>query len=308
MENPFQLEAVSEFYVHWPQPTAQPPTAPLPQVPPNPNPSVSDLVLQRPGIHLVIVDPFDALGATGDSLPGPHFHLAEPPPVNYCPASLSRLPDAYQGVLFVVHEGEIAGWFRWSTYSSHRWQDDSRVLINDLGSPVYVNGLMTHLCYWAASIRGNALYSYSSEPAEKSSFINFGFRIWDPVSLDFSAPCRFYFQPGSPIAPPHGRILLHQGQSADLRNPKFDYNGSNGGLVSPAFYLLRNLLIELYLYDYETANQKTDDRIGPLRNADASASVSTFKDNTTEFPRTLWRTLALSGSCWVIRPDEPQGK
>src|SRR4051812_19237217 len=117
IENPFQLEAVSEFFINWPLPAAGPPPSPLPQAPPN-------NVGQRAGSHLVLIDPFDLLASPGEPLPGPAFGLAPYVPLGPpCAPGARSGADLYRGVLFVVDAGEVQGWFRWSSYSSHRWED-----------------------------------------------------------------------------------------------------------------------------------------------------------------------------------------
>jgi hypothetical protein len=303
MANPFQLEAVSDFFLNWPQPMT--PGSPPPLAVPPPV-----LILASPGLHLVVVDPFDLLLTTPSTLPGPAFHLALYAPQGL-PCALGALiaEDTYRGLLFVVHDGEIVGWFRWSTYSSHQWEDRARVRTDDDGDPLLLGFPIGPLCAWAASIQGNARYNYRAEPAEKSSFINFGFLVWDPSLPGESASCRFYFRPGSPpVFDQDRRIMIHNGLSADTdpKNAAWSYNGSASGLVSPELYKLRNLMIERHLLDYERSHGTPDPAVLPLRNADATLSVSLFKNDDDKYKRATWKG-ALSGFCWVIRPNEPEG-
>src|SRR5262249_26375579 len=142
MANPFQLEAVTEYFIAWPTPgdgTTSPPATP--PATPAVDFLAATLTLPRAETQttiehvwdLVVIEPFSPPLLGNPALPNPHFSLVPfapaggscspdgPAPTG--PNNTFPDPDTYAGVLFLVYKGAVDRWYRWTTLTSHRWED-----------------------------------------------------------------------------------------------------------------------------------------------------------------------------------------
>ncbi|MEL4897671.1 hypothetical protein [Crocosphaera sp. Alani8] len=143
--------------------------------------------------------------------------------------------DQYEALLFIIHNGKVYKKLRWSSFTSRNAAKKE----------------------YLSSIKGNELYDFASVTATRSNFQNYCFRVVDRnANYDGVRKARFYFEPivtpdeaapnQNPVDGGKGKtgIRLHDG------NRGASGSGSNGCLVSPSFYELRDQLIFLYGEDY----------------------------------------------------------
>jgi hypothetical protein len=180
--NIFQLEAVIEFFLAWPEPesSTQPP-------PPNLPSGANRRVNLQTGWHMAIIDPFDHEFLGRPPLPKPEYNVKPYQFEGNCVEStaLSTLdgtkrilpPDLYRGVLFLVLNGAIKGYYRWSTYSAHKWEDPT-----------------TNEAPFLSSVLGNCRYTFYSWTSSSLGVLNYGFRAFDPLLANERTGGRFYFQ------------------------------------------------------------------------------------------------------------------
>lgn len=316
MCNPFQLEAVAEFFVEWGEPSGPPLNQPLPAALPSP-PHVD---LQDDTWNLVFIDPFHHPTLGNPTPPKPEYFCRQynAPNSPRCYTS-NPLPspfnaDTYDAVLFLVHHGEVKAWYRWTTYTSHQWE-----------------GLAVGNCKLASSVMGNQIYYFRSITATgknsdgsinwaRKKYINYAFILSD-ISVGWYVPGRYYFRPGTPLddgTAPHDAeakksgVIIHLGETAasDSYHANTFYSGSGGCLVSPSFPKLRRTMIELFWED-ELKKPPASRETGPLflrgRSNKACRTVITGETRTaqgTPYDANDWNDK-IKGRCYVIRPDEP---
>ena len=310
MGNLFQLEAVTEFFMDWVEPST-PGTSPAPAVPVPPK-----VDLLAPDWNLVVLDPFDHDRLGSPILPRPDYQLAPytpSQPVAPCEPSVT-LPlqvDRYRGALFLVRRGQVVAWHRWSTISSHRWEDSLHQW-DPSGSA---------LCNYASSVQGNRKFLFWSRTAsEKVPAINYAIQLYDPEALsnyvDYNwSPGRYYFRTGSPMddgsfasdrEAGKTAVMLHDGYANDQHNQQFDYIGSAGCIVSPEYYKLRGRMVALQLASSSEENLDLEVLLG----ADKARSEGLHKGHILVYKspyvgRSSWDNQ-LQGTAYVIRPDEPE--
>jgi hypothetical protein len=308
MGNLFQLEAVTEFFMDWVEPST-PGTSPRVTVPVPPK-----VDLLAPDWNIVVVDPFDHDRLGSPILPRPDYQLAPytpPQPVAPCEPSVT-LPlqaDRYRGALFLVRRGQVVAWHRWSTISSHRWEDSLHQW-NPGGSP---------MCDYASSVQGNRKFLFWSRTSSLVP-INYAIQLYDPETLtnyvnrDWS-PGRYYFRAGSPMddgsfatdgAEGKLAVMIHYGYANDQHNQQFAYIGSAGCVVSPEYYKLRNRMVALQLASSSEENLDLE----VLQNADKASSEGLHQGKILVYGnpyvgRSSWDDQ-LQGTAYVIRPDEPE--
>jgi len=335
MGNPFQLEAVTEFYMLWGT-SGHPGAITLDP------PSTVDLLASA--WNLVFIDPFDHDFLGHPEPPRPDYSLAfYPKQPAWCdpkntplpvpdpadPATTHPLPaDFYRAVLFVVHSGRVVGWYRWSTYTSHMWEDKNH-----------------SNCGQSSSIQGNLPYAFTSraspiplnddgtvdeDKVNSSHHRNYNFALADPDPVrnppvkgvpPLKAPGRFYFRPGEPpddgTQPGDTRkgkelVLVHNGYAIHNHNTAQYTTGSGGCLVSPEFYSMRAQIVALYESDYRISHQNQDDPdLLPLMNLDLAGSEALHAGQVTTggvpYRDEQWDGK-IAGTMYLVRPDEPSQK
>lgn len=309
MGNPFQLEAVAEFFMAWPEPASGiAPPAPNPQQPP------IQVNLQDGDWNLVLIDPFHHPTLGNPPLPKPDYHLGQhTAPNNVRCDSANPMPspfnaDTYAAVLFLVHHGEIKEWYRWTTYTSHKWEGQVK--------PTKKRPYLHLECELSSSIRGNDVFHLRSATASKDRYyINYGFLL-STVLNGTSVPARFYFRTTMPMddgtvpndaAANKTSVMIHIGESASKRTWSA-YNGSGGCLVSPNFPRLRNTMIELFWQDeLKKPAASRDTRPLFLRHLKHSQASAIHIDDKGRARDNNWNNK-IRGLCYVIRPDEPTQK
>ncbi|HEV7669994.1 MAG TPA: hypothetical protein VGS22_15845 [Thermoanaerobaculia bacterium] len=307
--NRFQVEVVIEFYLSWPEPAVPGGPKPLPT-----HPAMNqEKVNLSSGWHLVVIDPFDHPHLGNPALPAPDYVLKSyvftgqcveakvpPPPIG----NVKTLhPDLYRGVLFLFKEGEVKAYYRWSTYTAHRWEDPSQTKPEDEPD--------------VSSAVGNVHYDFQSHVAPTVKNINYGFWIYKPGDPEKKTDGRSYFPDPIPTAlDKTGKtaVMVHIGYSVDVENPKNSYNGSGGCIVSPSFPRLRRLVAELYLAD--PAAPKMLRPFLKSTHASCKAMWARSVDEPTlgnyiasvydpkVYDSNEWEGT-ITGGCWIVRPDEP---
>ncbi|MBX2820922.1 MAG: hypothetical protein KTR29_14610 [Rhodothermaceae bacterium] len=333
MSNPFQLEAIAEFFNWWQNPAIDP----LPERADWSN--LSTVNFSDDDFHLVLIDAFDDPKLGSPELPKPEWSV-NPWKIKeatstenggddvedcLCDPSVEtennylKNEDTFRGTLFLVHKGAVISWYRWSSYTSHRWED-----------------ILQHHCDYASSIQGNLKYKFESRYSGTRN-VNYCFKLWydgdDPTILstrtgaqsDYAeeawVPGRFYFRDnGAGIQPdPDGKtwVLLHMAHTEhdeitlvdqveeDELEQYFSYTGSAGCIVSPSFYQFRKKMCTLYLdgtqfflYNYMRKIESAGTHTQSLKLRDRGVS---------RIQKELWEGN-ISGTFWLIRPDEPTRK
>ncbi len=202
--------------------------------------------------------------------------------------------DHYDGVMFVVNDGEVKNRFRFTSYTS-RVRTDLEAL----------------------SIRGNDWYGFTSAPAggsnnppaevgENSKFINYAFKISEEKTKGILDGARYYYagtvrnntgghriKNGIRELYPSGTwdLFIHYGHP---KNPTWG-TGSAGCNVSLQFYELRDEMLNLF------PNNFTAEVRQKLHKKNHDQSKEARKDSTVRYND--WYNK-ISGKLWVIRPDE----
>ncbi|MEO9484718.1 MAG: hypothetical protein ABJG47_14765 [Ekhidna sp.] len=241
--------------------------------------------------------------------------------------------DHYDGQLFLIFDGKIISYYRWSSYTSRQ--------------------RLYQRPAWASSMRGNDIFDYWSIRDDDSSYRNFCFRINDKDkkfknkdgdSVYGVLNARFYFGIPSQITPDVRVIANNKNviddfvpEEADPRIPSDNNttqaNGktgviihygstsgetthSGGCVVSPEMFKMRSRLIQVYLdiglYDniYVHQSKLSLNSVGVLLNN----KLNILKDKKTytesrnlfnggEMPKEYWGNL-FKGLFYLIRPDE----
>jgi len=196
--------------------------------------------------------------------------------------------DHYDGALFVVYDGQIVqNPFRWTSYTSR-----------------HNHGQLS------SSIRGNQRYEFRSLRAGTKEMINYAFWVVNPppVAPKVAVDARFYF--GYPcdfqnicVFDDDGKtgIFIHYGYDQGIET------GSSGCLVSPSFYRLRDLLVQIYLNEFtptesDSKSGKTD-ILNRLLGLNHEASMHFYEQTDSDWAKDHWNHNIV-GDLWVIRPDE----
>ena len=184
--------------------------------------------------------------------------------------------DHYDGVVFVVYEGEIVYRQRISSLTSRR------------SDPLEVNG---------GSVKGNERYFFQSHRAA-GNFINYSFTITGEPGYSneqTSIPARKYFA-RKPVDSRQWNLFIHYGYYEANRT------GSAGCFTSPKYYQLRDKLLELYQNRFREANEgKLDPAAEMLRGKGHAASQAIRREN--RIPLEDW-WMKIWGDLIVIHPDE----
>ncbi|ACV79217.1 hypothetical protein [Nakamurella multipartita] len=208
--------------------------------------------------------------------------------------------DHYDGVIFLVYDGDVLGRFRFSSYTSHAHEPHTE---------------------HRSSIRGNARYfieSYRSGNAYK----NFSFKLVDTGSMTFSTggwvfgydgvrENRHYFEsqveedtaaPGTvPGTIGKGLIRLHRG------NYGGGGTGSDGCVTSPVYFHLRAALAALFrgehtlLANPESFDPRLEQIASALTPQANDALYTAIGDPATG--ASVWNSK-IAAVLWLIRPDE----
>ncbi len=206
--------------------------------------------------------------------------------------------DHYNGALFIVYQNKVQVSYPWTSYSSRNFKGDS---------------------YLLSSIRGNRQYEYRSQSAATSQNINYAFHITKPGDPESPIEARFYFpqtvtedlhlRPNKQI-PGKTEIMLHIGYTHTGQSSTGDGSGSAGCLVSPAFYSLRDYLIQIYQAEYIALYNTKDHYLEKLIGLDHEQSIDVWRNTEQQteaveniVPRSMWDNK-LIGELWLIRPDE----
>ncbi len=222
--------------------------------------------------------------------------------------------DHFDGALFVIKDGAVrdrppgaaaptvGGPIRWNTYTRHTLNAG-------------------HL--WLSSLCGNRHYDFASYRSGSASR-NYSFLVRDHgEAYDGVRQARFYFgrehgdkeysvttdSLGPGVVPgttgnsrEDGKTLIRLHYSSG----NGDHGGSAGCLVTPRYYVFRQLMVQLYQVDYAAAhggaNDPDIDQIGnALAHTGPGSSQALYGANA---PGTLGWANALQGNLWVVRPDE----
>jgi hypothetical protein len=332
MANPFQLEAVVEFFLAWPKPTVKG-TVPPQSVPFPPAADflsatltyvyekVSSLPWTEEIEHtwdIVLIDRFNDPLLGSPTLVAPSFTLSPYTQVgDRCdPMNGPNSPypaDGFDAVLFLLHKGEIVAWFPWTTLTSHMWEDTKPQRAHE----------QTPQGFQASSIEGNHRYLFRSARGSSKNFINYALLVWDPDTSrnstgplgagfsDIWAPGNYYYRAGVPaddgLQPGDNNrgkteVFIHNGYTQHLFQQVWEYSASAGCMVSPQFYMLRNEIVALYQEDFKATNGGNMDPEMIPDNLSKDDSEKDY-DNKT-YPDEMWNDK-IRGQVFVIRPDEP---
>jgi hypothetical protein len=228
-------------------------------------------------------------GVSGDMLPTLAYNLG--------PGG-NRGYDHYDGVMFVIYDGSVQAHFRWTSYTSRTTTGES-----------------------CSSVLGNRRYYYHSLRAGSKEFINFAFHVGNPAPADPHDPLpgRNYF--GRPInvtaactvdANGKTEIFIHDG------NRNAGGTGSEGCIVSPHLYRLRDQMIQILQQELVALNEpgnathllELDDKLLYEGRAGSQAFFGNagpppdaqFNTSNT-WAANYWNDV-LQGDFWLIRPDE----
>ncbi len=202
--------------------------------------------------------------------------------------------DHYDGLLFLIYQGEIKGRFRFTSYTS-------RVRPRATQGATILSSL---------SIRGNKSYDITSEPAGGNRYANFSFKVSSDQTTQRDGS-RYYhatsvgtsdFRIGRRRYPPGATddVFVHYG---------FD-TGSTGSAscqVSPQFYELRDTILSLV---------ETQSQAGALLHMQfhgksrrwsegvyTAAAAGLVDSALLDVFKAAW-SRKLRGTLWLIRPDE----
>ena len=211
--------------------------------------------------------------------------------------------DHYDGALFVIYNntlGEVP--LPWTTYTSHT---------NPAGDNANIRAIDKN-----SSLRGNRRYDYHSRRSPGSANRNYAFAVKDPdATYDGVREARRYYENpvvpdrAGPTAPPaypglgKTNLLLHYSNPGSNGNQRSG-SGSAGCLVSPDFYSLRDVLVEIYQNEHIALalNGTRDDEVQKVLGLRNEKSKQLWTAN--QLTDTNWDGK-LCGTLWVIRPDEP---
>lgn len=233
--------------------------------------------------------------------------------------------DHYDGMMFVIFNGAINGYYRWSSYTSRtrinltpRLQDSNGRWYTPQGAEVGA---------WSSSIRGNRYYEFESW--RTNWYRNFGFLIREPgKSFQYGVQnARFYFD--SPVADdsttgnpddnytknPNGKtgIIIHHGNDINENGG----SGSAGCLVSPLNAEMRSRILNIYI-DHKLYSgvyiRNTNLSLNSVGGVHLNSKLKTLAEKNTQsssislynnrtFNASYWDHL-VKGVIYLIRPDE----
>jgi hypothetical protein len=222
------------------------------------------------------------------------------PPMDYdLGASAARGWDHYDGLMFVVCDGEVRSRFRFTGITSH--------------APDPATDPQAR-----STIRGNTRY-FCRGFRSGNDYRNFSFEVVDAGSMTFAPDGwtfgydgvrenRFYFDqtvtedtapPGTDPSAGSGKTLvrIHRGNRTAVETG----SGSEGCIVSPLYFELRSALIDIHFVEHTMVDPAPfDPRL------DTIGAALTPAANTTAYgaiPASTWNDkIALF--LWIIRPDE----
>lgn len=328
MTNPFQLEAIVELFNYWKEPDVTPFQLEEGQ-------TLSDLdevnFTDADAFHLVLIDPFTHPLLGSPDLPKPDWSMLGQDlgadrtvchPSVTIGADNHLTPDTYQGVMFLVHQGRVKRWDRWSSFTSHYWEDPQ------IDTPS-CNSL-------TSSTQGNQKYRFRSRYSPTRT-VNYCFAVWydgndsrildtrkgtqSDYSQDAWAPGKFYYRVENGVTPVDldGKtwVLIHFGHTRhDLIEPideepdilkYFAYSGSAGCIVSPSFHKFRAEMCSLFMQYH--SDGENDWFMKQVRAADTHNESLTLWDSVSiaYSQKAAWNDH-ITGTFWLIRPDEPARK
>lgn len=198
--------------------------------------------------------------------------------------------DHFDGVMFLVIDGQIRTRFRWSSYSSRHYTSAIR-----------------------SSLRGNKLYRLRSARST-NTFRNYSFAVVDlgvTWAQDGVREARFYTD--DPVTedtaiagtPPSGTgdgktaIRLHHSVDGTPGNPG-SHCSSAGCLVSPLYSELRTEMIRGYLNELASAGVSDPSLVSDLTSL---VGVNQSQSETLYSSGLQWGGK-IAGFLWVIRSDE----
>ncbi|MFP4625773.1 MAG: hypothetical protein ACLFNI_04170 [Natronomonas sp.] len=230
------------------------------------------------------------------------------PPLYYVMGSESEGHDHFDGVLFLVFDGEVQRYFRWSTYTGRddhdNPQDPSR-----------------------SSIRGNNRFEVLSFQATTSESQNYNMRIVDELAkyhdgwYDDVREAGWYFFDNPPDS--EDDVDTTEAVPADrtgsdvehVRNSTSNSNGkeairfhwgphyregdsakSAGCVTSPAYPGLRSELVARYLEEYEAVHGSTNETVERLLGLNHQESQNLYDDD-------IWANK-IGAILWLLRPDQ----
>jgi len=231
--------------------------------------------------------------------------------------------DHYDGLLFIVDDGAVVDWFRWTSYTSRQhgpWEPSK-------GAFGAVDGWDQSF----SSIAGNTAYFYESFFSQGSYFRNYSLAVRD-VTLTNGGPTQnraadavanawYYF--GTPQA----NVTLNAVVTQDLapaaaagkthiRIHRGTLNGSGSGsdgcVVSPVCAQFKSQLIARYNQHYTAFHGpgSIDTQLPRIcatpvcENATYGPPDAPQWPGSAQIPAADWN-LKLAGIFWLIRPDEP---
>lgn len=200
--------------------------------------------------------------------------------------------DHYDGCLFVVYGGEVGGDFRWSSYTSHNYQPPNESL---------------------SSIRGNREYDFYSFRSG-TAFRHYSMKVTDGLArddYDGVRENRFYFAnpvtedsagPGQlPVDGGLGKttIRLHYGAIYG------DSCESAGCVVSPNYMGLIDELTDTYQGEYNAIHGMSDAQVRRLQGRSHAGAKNLYRGRVAGGLYGNGWNDKITGTLWVIRPDEP---
>ncbi|MCP3974803.1 MAG: hypothetical protein GY720_09945, partial [bacterium] len=297
MSNPFQLETIVEFYAHWQNKleaiatktyggpadvdsdSASHPDSALPsqeEVDFSDDDHPFQIILLDPFQHTALGDPetinpdfvFDRFprkrgAAYKGALRKGKLNDPDDSESTYYPcvdsannvAEMCR--DEYGGILFIVHKGEVADWWRWNSFATRMHETKEYKAAHD---------------WRVSSIRGNRKFTCNSYVSQNyndagtevtGALLNFVFKLREvghTGGKDCSA--RFYNRHKPPVAATKDGIAIHWGKYRNvdhgvdnLKSNNYSYisatnsggvyNWSGGCQTSPQYNLFRDSMIRL---------------------------------------------------------------
>lgn len=230
------------------------------------------------------------------------------PPLYYIMGDESEGHDHFDGVLFLVFDGQVQRYFRWSTYTG---RDDHDTLEDPSRS----------------SIRGNNRFEVLSFQATTSESQNYNMRIVDELAkyhdgwYDDVREAGWYFNGNPPDsendvnatdavpADRTGSDVEHARDSTSNSNGKeairFHWGPhyregkhakSAGCVTSPAYPGLRGELVARYLKEYEAVHDSSNETVKRLLGQNHEDSQNLYDDD-------IWANK-IGAILWVLRPDQ----
>jgi hypothetical protein len=220
--------------------------------------------------------------------------------------------DHYDGVTFIVDAGQVVGKSRTSSFTSRNFP-----LTGNTPTPPFDNVGGQN----AYSVKGNARYNVISAYSIGSEYRNYALTVEDfkapgangesAGNGDKVAESRCYFLANvvqQPLNSSLSAIRLHVGNDGiNIGQGAYSiHSGSEGCLVSPVYYALRDFLIKRHLADHQALSDNKSEfpAYRSLYGKGHVASKSAFLSNGVDHvKKEEWNDL-LVATLWLIRPDE----